>query len=101
MSKQVKRLFAGFRPTHYTLTIDPDREKMTLSGTVTIHGQKAGRPSRRLVFHQHGLTVSNATIVRIDKKGAREDVPVIRINHQKTFDEVRLHTDVLLYPGMY
>jgi aminopeptidase N len=100
MSKKVKRLGAGFAPTQYQLELHPDSETMRLTGTVTITGQKLGRPSQRLAFHQHGLKITSATIVRHDKKGDQTPA-VTRINHQSTLDEVRLHSDVMLYPGQY
>jgi len=100
MSKKVKRLYDGFKPENYQVSIDPDRETMKVTGTVTVTGQKIGRPSQRLTFHQHGLTVTGATIVKHDKKGAHE-FPVERISHHKSFDEVRLHSSELLYPGAY
>jgi aminopeptidase N len=100
MSKKVKRLFEGFQPKNYTLTLNPDRDSMQLSGTVTITGKKTGRPSERLTFHQKDLTVTGVTVVKHDKKGD-EPVAVERINHQRTLDEVRLHTSSLLYAGSY
>ena len=100
MSKKVKRLFEGFQPKTYQIAVAPDRETMKLTGTVTIEGQKTSRPSQRLVFHQHGLTITDAKIIKKDKKGEKE-VVVQRISHHKGFDEVRLHTEELLYPGTY
>ncbi len=100
MSKKVKRLFDGFRPENYQLEINPDRDTMQLNGAVVISGQKTGRPSQRLTFHQHGLKVTKATIIRNDKKG-KQEIPLVRINHQRKLDEVRLHTSALLYPGTY
>lgn len=100
MSKKVRRLFEGFQPSNYHITLDPDRDSMTLSGSVTIKGKKLGRPSQRLTFHQKGLTITSATITKYDKKG-QQPIEVARINHQRTLDEVRLHTEGLLYPGEY
>lgn len=100
MSKKVRRLFEGFQPKNYTLTIDPNRDTMRVGGDVTITGQKTGRPSQRLTFHQHGLKITSAKIVKNDKKGDRE-IPVARINLQNNYDEVRLHAEELLYPGQY
>lgn len=100
MSKKVRRLFEGFRPQNYQITIDPNRDTMKVSGNVTITGQKVGRPSQRLTFHQHGLKISKATIVKKDKKGDLE-IQVSRINLQNSYDEVRLHTQEMLYPGIY
>ncbi|HSW98544.1 MAG TPA: M1 family metallopeptidase [Candidatus Saccharimonadales bacterium] len=100
MSKDVSRLYAGFHPTNYQLHIDADREGKCLTGTVTITGMKLGRPSQRLTFHQKGLAISNATIIKNDKKGDRE-IAVARINKQEKLQEVRLHTDELLPAGQY
>jgi aminopeptidase N len=98
--KRVSRLIEGFAPEHYDIFIDPDRETRTVSGTVTLKGQKKGRPSQRVTLHQHGLTITSATAIRHDKKGDQE-ITISRINHQRTLDEVRLHADAMLYPGAY
>ncbi len=100
MNKKVRRLFEGFQPKNYILNINPDRDSLLVSGDVTISGQKTGRPSQRLTFHQHGLKITTATIVKNDKKGNRE-IPVARINLHNKYDEVRLHADEMLYPGQY
>jgi aminopeptidase N len=100
MSKKVKRLYEGFQPKNYTLTLNPDRDSMHLSGTVTIIGKKTGRPSQRLTFHQKSLKVTEATITKKDKK-SDQSIEVVRINHHASLDEVRLHADSLLYGGEY
>ena len=100
MSKKVKRLFEGFQPQNYKLELNPDTDTMKISGTVTISGQKVGRPSQRLTLHQHGLKVTEATITRHDKK-LTQTKAVTRISHHKSFDEVRLHTEDQLFPGQY
>ena len=100
MSKKVRRLFESFHPTNYAITLDPDRETMHLQGEVTIKGQKTGRPSQRLAFHQHGLKITKASITKHDKKGDHE-IPIARINLQNSYDEVRLHTSEMIYPGQY
>src|SRR5580700_2155485 len=100
MSKKVTRLLTGFAPKHYTITLDPNRDSMKLSGTVIIDGQKAGRPSQRLTFHQQGLKISHATVIKHDKKGDQE-IAVARINHHAGSNEVRLHSEAMLYPGSY
>ncbi|HEX3568297.1 MAG TPA: M1 family metallopeptidase [Candidatus Saccharimonadales bacterium] len=100
MSKKVPRLFQSFRPEHYQLELHPNRDTMHVSGTVVITGQKLGRPSQRLTFHQHGLTITSAQITHQSKKGVKEILPA-RINHHRTLDEVRLHADELLYAGTY
>jgi aminopeptidase N len=100
MSKKVKRLFEGFQPSNYKIELNPDRDSMTLEGSVIITGHKAGRPSQRITLHQHGLKITEASIARHDKKITHE-VPVERISHHKSFDEVRLHTKDTLFPGQY
>lgn len=100
MGKQVKRLFEQFQPENYKLHLVPDREGKTFAGTVSISGKKVGRPSKRLTFHQNGLTVSKAKLVKHDKKGDTI-IEVSRINRQNSLDEVRLHTDEQLFPGLY
>jgi aminopeptidase N len=100
MSKKVKRLFEGFQPKEYQLNLNPDRDTMRLEGTVVVTGQKTGRPSQRLTFHQHGLNVTEATIIKHDKKGDITITPS-RISHHKAYDEVRLHTNEMLYAGAY
>ncbi|HSW66690.1 MAG TPA: M1 family metallopeptidase, partial [Bacillota bacterium] len=100
MSKNVQRLFEGFEPESYQLFIDPDFDTRKVRGNVTVVGKKKGRPSQRLTFHQHGVKVTHATITKNDKKGDAEH-EVVRINHQQTMDEVRLHTDGMLYAGKY
>jgi aminopeptidase N len=100
MSKDVRRLFDSFRPTNYQLELDADREARRVMGTVIIAGQKVGRPSQRLIFHQKGLKVIGATITKHDKKGDRE-IAVTRINLQNNYNELRLHTDDMLHGGQY
>jgi aminopeptidase N len=100
MGKKVTRLFEQFHPENYELVLDVDREAMTFSGTVTIRGQKVARPAQRLTFHQKDLKVTSATLTKHDKKGD-QDIVVSRINTQKSFDEVRLHSDDMIYPGDY
>lgn len=100
MSKKVRRLFEGFQPQNYHITLDPDRDTMRIAGSVTIRGKKIGRPSQRFTFHQKGLTITHATVTKHDKKTTRP-IEVSRINHQRTLDEVRLHTDEQLFAGEY
>ena len=100
MSQTVKRLFNDFAPSHYDLDLVPDRVKMTFSGTVVISGRKTGRPSKRLTFHQKDLKVSAAQLIKHDKHGDKE-IAVTRLNKQASLDEIRVHSDELLYPGTY
>ncbi|MGZ6005552.1 MAG: M1 family metallopeptidase [Candidatus Saccharimonadales bacterium] len=100
MTKKVKRLYESFQPQHYILDLKPDRDNMTFSGSVIITGQKVGRPSQRLTFHQVDLVVESAHLTFHDKKGD-QDIKLDRINRHKQFDEVRLHSPQTLYPGRY
>ncbi len=100
MSKSVTRLFEQFQPTNYTMAYELYPDEMTFRGSVVITGKKVGRPSQRITFHQKGLDVYAARLRRTDKKGAKDFV-VSRINPQKSYDEVRLHCDEMLYPGEY
>ncbi len=99
MSKSVTHLLQSFVPAHYNLTLKPDRDTMTFTGTVVIRGKKM-KPSQRLTFHAHDITVTEAHIVKHDKK-QETTVSVERINHQRSADEVRLHTEAVLHTGEY
>ncbi len=98
--KSVKRYYADLKPSNYKLDLTPDANNLAFTGSVAITLKKTARPSQRLTFHQHGLKVSSATITKHDKKGDRA-LPVVRINNQDTLDEVRLHTDEMVYSGEY
>ncbi len=100
MGKDVKRLFTQFQPKHYILEINPNRDTNDFSGHVIVVGKKLGRPSQRLTFHQVGLTITKVHVTKHDKRGDIE-VPVDRINHHKSFEEVRLHSKHMIYPGDY
>lgn len=100
MSKQVRRLFDQFHPEHYTLQLSPDADSMSFTGSVTIKGNKVGRPSERITLHQKDLAITSATLTKHDKQGDQE-ITISRINVQKSYDEVRLHASDLLYPGAY
>jgi aminopeptidase N len=100
MSKKVKRLFDSFQPEHYQVDLSLDQTAMTFTGKVEISGLRKGRPATRLTFHQKGLKITKATITHHDKKGEHE-IELARINQHDRYDEVRLHTSHLLYPGKY
>lgn len=100
MGKTVARLFTQFQPENYSLTLVLDKEKMTFSGTVTIRGKKIGRPSQRITLHAKDLKVISATLTKLDKKGEQK-LDVDRINLQKSYDELRLHSKQMLYAGEY
>lgn len=100
MSTSVRRLYEQFQPENYQLEINIDPEGMTFGGRVSVRGKRVGRPSERFTFHQKGLKVTEVSIVKHDKKGDQQ-IEVVRINSQNSFDEVRLHTEDSLYPGDY
>ena len=100
MTKAVTRLFDQFQPDSYQLTLEPNRDAMTFRGSLTLTGKKVGRPSERMTLHQKGLIITEATIIKHDKKGD-QTFAVERINNHNSFDEVRLHASETLYPGNY
>lgn len=100
MNKSVARLYHHFQPEHYDLSITIDEDAMRFSGSVTIHGKKVGRPSQRFTFHANGLKITEASIIKHDKKGD-QNVGVSRINSQKSMHEARVHTHAKVFPGDY
>lgn len=100
MARSVTRLFSQFSPTHYDLHITIAEDKQSFAGTLTVTGQRRGRPSKRITLHQNSLTIDSATIEKIDKKQT-SSIEVSRIVHQNKRDEVRLHSDTDIFPGEY
>ena len=100
MPKKVVRLYRQFQPAKYQLILSIDPKAMTFTGSVIVDGVKTGPPSKRLVFHQKNLKIKNAKISRLDKSGERE-ISLSRINLHKSYTEVRLHTNEVVYPGHY
>ncbi|MEX1995424.1 MAG: hypothetical protein WD887_01470 [Candidatus Saccharimonadales bacterium] len=96
--KQLKKLYAQFKPEHYLLSFR--QLGRSFEGHLEINGKKAGRPSKRIALHQKGLKVEQARIIRKDAKGETE-YEISRINHLPTFEEVRIHTHDLMLPGVY
>lgn len=100
MTKSVSRLIAQFTPKHYNLYLQPDASAMTFRGKVVISGNKIGRPSKRLTFHQNGLKITGAVITKIQKQG-NINIPIQRINLHKGLFEVRIHSSETMYAGSY
>jgi aminopeptidase N len=98
--KTVTRLYTQFQPKQYDLRIDIDENAMRFVGSVKIDGKKIGRPSQRITFHSNGLKVTDALIVKHDKKGDLS-LGLKRINNHKLLQEVRIHSESMLYPGDY
>jgi len=101
MGKKVTRLYEQFAPEHYTINVSISEDKLNFTGSVSIKGRKTGRPSERITLHAKDLKIDNAKITHIDKKGTENDVELSRTNLQKSFDEVRLHSENSFYPGEY
>ncbi len=100
MSRNVSRLYYQFAPINYELDLSLDAQNQKFFGTVTITGKKTGRPNKRITLHQKGLSVQSAKIVKHDKS-TPHPVAIERINLHKKFDELRIHTTSVLYPGTY
>lgn len=101
MIKKVKRLFTQFAPAHYNLSLNISEDKHRFSGSVTIFGERRGKPSERITLHQKGLQITSATIHKFDKKNDKQPVTVTRITSHKSYDEVRLHSEQAIYAGKY
>ncbi len=101
MAKKVTRLYQQFKPEHYDLSISLDHEGLKFSGLVKIKGRKTGRPSQRITLHQKDLKIISAKLTHLGKKDERTELSLDRINTQKSFDEVRLHCEKMVYPGEY
>ncbi len=100
MTKTVRRFYKELKPSNYELHITPDTANFTFSGKVLIRLLKTGRPSQRLTFHQVDLKIDSARITKLDKKGTHQLI-VRRINTQNSLNEVRIHTEELVYSGEY
>lgn len=100
MSKNVRRLFEQFAPENYTLDLTLDSNKMVFSGAIKIIGKKVGRPTKRITLHQKNLKILTAKITKHAKSSVQE-IEVIRVNSHEGYDEVRLHTKEIIYPGLY
>jgi hypothetical protein len=84
----------NFRIDSYCISKDANKNQLV------IEGYKLPPPSKRVTLHQNNIKVLGAKIIFKHKKGDIE-CEVIRINHLKSFGEIRLHTSSILYPGHY
>jgi len=89
----------NFKVKNYRLVI-ADSSDSYVAAEVEIEGLKLPPPSKRITLHQSGLMIASAKILFERKKIAYEIEPQ-RINHLKSFEQVRLHTNEVLYPGPY
>jgi hypothetical protein len=65
-----------------------------------IEGLKLPPPSKRITLMQKNIKVTDAKIIYKHKMGDIE-FEIKRINFIKSFGEVRIHTNNILYPGSY
>jgi aminopeptidase N len=100
VTKQIRRLYDQFHPKSYSLELAIDAEALSFSGLVIIQGQKVGRPSKRLTFHQKGLDIKAVTVSK-QNKAENQEIKIARVNKQAKFNELRLHSEELIYPGQY
>lgn len=98
MAKKQRLLLPLFRPVRYRLELSLRRQQW--EGRLRLSGHKTGRPSHRLTLHAKGLEILQAELEHHGKKGTRR-ISAARINHHRSFEEVRLHTVEALYPGAY
>jgi hypothetical protein len=70
------------------------------SKQLVIEGQKLPPPSKRITLRQKNIKIIDAKIIYKHKKGDIE-CEIKRINRVKSFGEIRLHTNSVLYPGIY
>ena len=100
MSRNVRRLFEQFEPEIYKLYLHPDKTTMHFQGSLLLKGVKKGRPSKRIVLHAKKLKITSAQITHLSRHG-KSDIVVSRIVFHAGYNEVRLHSDSLIYPGEY
>ena len=91
MKKPLSQMFTALS---YQINIKPEQN------IVQIEGVKLKPPSRRLTFYQKNLKILSAKITYQHKKGDQE-MEIERINHIKSFEQVRLHSSQIMYPGTY
>lgn len=97
--KKDKILFKDFQPEEYCIEIKPSDNKKTYIGSVKIKAKKTGRPSRRITLHQKNIKILSAKLESLGKKPT--SYVVERVNHLSTFEQVRIHTKEMIYPGFY
>lgn len=89
----------SFQAERYYLTVTSN-ESDYLKLHLLITGRKFDRPSKRITLHQRGIKIYKATVSH-ERKNILYHHSVSRINHIKSFEQVRIHTAESLYPGKY
>jgi hypothetical protein len=78
--------------------------KLALSDSSPAHlqiiGQKAGPPNKRIVLHHPGFKLVSVSITACQKNKMIE-YGIIRVNYLPTRQEIRLHSQMHIYPGEY
>ena len=100
MSNKINRLYDSLHPLRYELDLSLNSKAATFEGILNLTFIKVKRPSKRITLHLKDLNVLSATLVKKEKNSDRT-INIVRINIQKTYDELRLHCDELLFPGEY
>jgi aminopeptidase N len=102
MTKHVTRLLNQFAPKSYNLTIQTDAPKAKFAGKIIIEGKKVGRPAKRITLHQKDLRIKKVLLYKhIKKSSSKEEIRINRIYCHKKYDELRIHSEEILYPGEY
>jgi hypothetical protein len=94
MPKRISRLSQYFKPTKYSLRFSNSVARLT------IEGQKLPPPSQRITFHQIGHKILDCHVKK-QRKNDYVELTVERINYLASFEQLRIHTREILYPGRY
>ncbi len=100
MSNKINRLFESIHPLHYELDLLLNSKASSFEGILNLTFTKVKRPSKRITLHVKDLNITKAILIKKEKDSERT-INIVRINIQKTYDELRLHCDELLFPGEY
>ncbi len=100
MSRFVRRLYDQFEPHSYQLQLNPDKDKMRFEGKLELVGRKSGRPSKRIMLHAQRLKIKSARLF-VKNHDALKEIALSRIAVHQGYEELRLHSSSLLYPGEY
>lgn len=101
MPKQTSKLYDSFQPEIYELDLKLSDDQKTVSGRVIITGKKRGRPSKRITLNQKNIKVISARLIKHDRKLGDQQLEIDRLNHHAKFQELRIHSPKILYPGVY
>lgn len=93
-------LHLSFLIDKYELSFKYSSSDKSVFGLLRIMGSKTGKPSKRITLHQKGLKILTAEII-YERKQKIFNYQIARINRVKSFEEVRLHTKEIMYPGPY